>query len=98
MLIRTQDKLKLIEVTNITICINKYMRYPVNDNDYKTYFHYKIESPAGVLGIYSTEEKAKEVLDMIEKKYLEPTYINDLGGNEYAKYESKIFYMPEDEK
>ena len=33
---------------------------------------------------------------MIEKKYLEPSYINDVGGGEYTKYERSVFQMPED--
>ena len=50
------------------------------------------------LGQYSSKEKALKVLDMIEAKYLEPVYISDIGGNEYAKYEHKVFHMPTDDE
>ena len=85
MLIRTQDKTKLIEFSNITIIeISKE--------------NFNIQTPSYFLGIYSSKEKALKVLDMIEAKYLEPVYINDIGGNEYAKYEHKVFHMPADDE
>ena len=87
MLIRTQSKRRLINlntISSIEIDTNDNSIYAKNRGIY--YF----------LGEYSTEEKALKVLDMIEERTNEPIYINDIGGNEYAKYPAPSFHMPQD--
>lgn len=96
MLIRTQDKRNLVDLQNIIISINKYPIYYPDKQGAPYYFN--IETRNFVLGKYSYEEKALKVLDMIEAKYLEPGYINCVADNEYAKYDRKVFHMPEDEE
>ena len=91
MLIRSQDKLSLIELSCINISINRYTTF-----EYKCHDYYLIQCNIAILGEYSTKEKAIKVLDMIEEEYNTPTYINDEGGGEYAKYNNKIFHMPQD--
>ena len=91
MLIRSQDKRKLLELNNITIEVNKYVIY--GENKHSAY--YNVECPRGVLGKYTTEEKALKVLDMIEEEYNAPIYINK-NRYQYEKYEHPVFHMPED--
>ena len=82
MLIRSQDKLKLIELDNIRIEINTYMTYGENRHSY-----YNVECNLGALGKYSTKEKAQKVLDIIEERYLDANddYVHNI-----------VFHMPED--
>ena len=91
MLIRSQDKLNLININNSNITTNVYFA-----PESKLYPCYIIDCPFGTLGIYSSKEIAIKVLDMIEEECQIPTYINDEGGREYAKYNNKIFHMPKD--
>ena len=74
MWIRSQDRTKLVDASELNIC-----------SSYKVVGIY-----AGInaLGMYSTEEKAMKVMDMIEDAIIE---------HEIAKPKSKIiFYMPKD--
>ena len=52
------------------------------------YVIYAMNNANTTLGIYSTEEKAIKVLDMIESKYTE--------GNEWLSVAGKVFQMPQD--
>lgn len=47
---------------------------------------------------YSTEQKALNVLDMIEEHYDEPIYHSDIGSGEIAEYRAKTFKMPADDE
>ena len=88
MLIRSQDKKNLVNINTIN---------GLGIGEYGTYNIYAlINSGQYLLGKYSTEEKAIRVLDMIEERTNEPIYINDIGGNEYAKYLPPSFNMPQD--
>ena len=76
MWIRSQDRTKLVDASELNIC-----------SSYKVVGIY-----AGInaLGMYSTEEKAMKVMDMIESAIIE---------HEIAKAKSKIiFYMPKDDE
>ena len=84
MLIRSQDKRQLIELNNIRISVNKYMTYGENKHD----SYYNVECPNGVLGKYTTEEKALEVLDKIEEEYF--------AANCTYKVANVVFHMPKD--
>ena len=93
MLIRSQDKKDLVNLDNITeiyahrnMLKDRTMILP----EYETKiicFTGRNEIP---IGIYSSEEKAIKVLDMIEKAYLDFTcnYHNESG----------LFQMPQDDE
>ena len=88
MIIRTQNKQNIFNINAISgLGFSEYDSYQVyalcNGCEY-------------LLGEYSTKYKALKVLDMIQSKYLEPIYIADIGGGEFARYERKIFQMPDD--
>lgn len=94
MLIRTQDKRSLVDIAGMIVDIaydgaNSKSELRVISNQ-AGYRHYK------PLGTYSTEEKAMEVLDMIQKEYLKP--INGYKNIGYIEsfYQNKIFVMPAD--
>lgn len=86
MLIRTQNRMKLLDMTGITIRIS---------NEYGE--KYDIEAYANqtgryqLLGTYSSEEKAIEVLDMIQNRYISSNVV--LHGG-FVK--NTVFEMPED--
>lgn len=84
MWIRSQDKKFLIEATNIQYLEDCNVIVNSNDEDYT------------LLGKYSTEEKALNVLDMIQER-LEP-YKVVMSGNEYyvIPKDDGVFKMPQD--
>ena len=114
MLIRTQDKISLVDMTGHTISINQKGRHYLakrinlsNDFDYNNVEHsciYCIEcngtngTLGNMLGRYSSVEKAMKVLDMIQKEYLSPIARNVVGENEVEIYQNKVFEMPADEE
>lgn len=75
MWIRSQSKKSLLNVNQVVINNTK------DESEY--YIHGYSERGIDILGVYSTEEKALLVLDMIEKVAMYP-------GN-------TLFQMPEDE-
>ena len=103
MLIRTQDKISLVDMTGHTITINQKGRHYLakrinlsNDFDYNNVEHsciYCIEcngtngTLGNMLGRYSTEEKAIKVLDMIQEEYKNANF-------QYVH--NVVFEMPED--
>lgn len=91
MLIRSQNKQNIFNIN--TISGIGFGEYP---DTYQWQMFALIDGREYLLGKYSTKEKAIKVLGMIEEKYNKPTYINDLGGGEYTKYERITFQMPED--
>lgn len=76
MLIRTQDKEAIIDISGMTIKL-----HPKRKDSIIAYSnHYDINGWE-VLGVYSSEEKAIEVLDMIQNRYISSNavfYIVDL--------------------
>lgn len=50
----------------------------------------------GTIGVYSTEEKAIKVLDMICEKYKEPIVRANYTDNESLIYANSVFQMPQD--
>ena len=66
MLIRSQDKRKIIPLDKFAIGITKDNYVCATSNMYAS----PMEVSAGVLGGYSTEEKAIKVLDMISEFYI----------------------------
>lgn len=91
MLIRSQDRTRLIDMKDMTISITK----ETMQTDSNTYHYYNIKSivTLSVLGRYSTKDKAMKVLDMIQKVYLDANYCNYSG---YVK--NTVFEMPADEE
>lgn len=55
-----------------------------------------VERSSNTLGVYSTEDKVEKAMQMLRNKYMEPTYQNDVGGNESAIYDAKVFQFPQD--
>ena len=49
------------------------------------------------LGEYKSEERAKEVLQEIIKKYRDVTVVCDINNNKYEKYDlPKVYVIPEE--
>ena len=93
MLIRSQNKQNIFNINTINGI--GFGEYP---DTYPWQMFVLIGSIEYLLGKYSTKEKAIKVLDMIEKEYNKPTYINDLGSGEYCKYDHSSFQMPQDDE
>lgn len=88
MLIRTQDKRSLVDMTGLTITVNQYARYADTP---KEFYVYNVECSQSqyALGRYSTFEKAMKVLDMMQDKYIDANW----------KYvHNTVFEMPADEE
>lgn len=82
MWIRSQDRTKLVDASELNIC-----------SSYKVVGIY-----AGInaLGMYSTEEKAMKVMDMIETAILENEIANSVIDIGYWK--KSLFQMPKDDE
>lgn len=96
MLIRSQDKKKLIPMmplsitTSIRVCNGERNRID-------GYIIYSMDNANTILGAYSTEEKAIKVLDMIQKMYCD--CITAQGQSFYFAIDHpKVFQMPQDEE
>ena len=59
-------------------------------------FNENLSNKKFVLGVYSTDEKAQEAMEMLKEKYLDPVYQNYVGNNEKAFYKTKVFQFPQD--
>ena len=95
MLIRSQDKKKLIPI--MPLDISGILRFDKGEKDKLTgYAIYADENTKIILGTYSTEEKAIKVLDMIENAYLNCNHSSMMWN--YAFVENKVFQMPQDEE
>ena len=94
MLIRTQDKRSLVDMTGLTITVNQYVRY---EDTPKQFFIYNVECSQSqyALGRYSTYEKAIKVLDMIQKEYEAANVNRGYPGGYVA---NTVFNMPSDEE
>ena len=90
MLIRSQNKRELVDITNTKICIEESRGYSPAD-----YYIFACGAYQATLGKYTSEEKALNVLDMIEAEYNAPIYINKIAY-QYEKYDHEVFHMPED--
>ena len=87
MLIRSQNKKCIINLDNIDT---------IEGTDGEiVYFNGGTET-RGILGNYSTDEKIINVLDMIQKKYLEENYMPLLANYGFVK--NNIFQMPQDDE
>ena len=85
MIIRSQDKLKITTDLNLEI-------YDCHDDRFEI-----VNQTVDMLGIYSTQEKAFKVLDMICEAY---SRIEDVANHivQATKEDSYVFQMPLDEE
>ena len=91
MLIRSQNRKMLVNIANVD-CLGIIELSPER-------FDVSAYNRDGntTLGIYSTQEKAMKVLDMIEKKYVDVFYV--FGNDATHVYNiPKAFQMPADEE
>ena len=94
MLIRSQDKKKLIPMmplnitTSIRVCNGERNRID-------GYIIYSMDNANTILGNYSTEEKAIKVLDRIQDFYTWLEYEKFIGSDK-GTLTSVVFEMPQD--
>lgn len=86
MLIRTQDRKRLVDITgmiiNVSLINTKYNVDAISNHTGNEFYK--------PLGVYSTEEKAIKVLDMIQETYKDANYYHR------GFVENKVFEMPTD--
>jgi len=90
MIIVSQDKTKIVNFDNIAhIFISK-------DSEKHFLIEYgKMTGTSGLLGVYSTEERAKEVLQEIMKRYLKiKCFYNSKYEVMQAIEQPKVYEMP----
>ena len=85
MLIRTQNKEAIIDILRMTIKLD-----PEDKNTIITYSNHNDVNSFEILGVYSSKEKAKKVLDMIQNRYISSNVV--LHGG-FVK--NTVFEMPE---
>ena len=89
MIIVSQDKNKIVNFDNIAhIFISK-------DSDKHYLIEYgKMNGSSELLGIYATEERAKEVLQEIINKYKKPKILQEtLDAYQVIKFNNEVFQM-----
>lgn len=70
MIIRSQDRKSIINFDSIdTVRLSKLLERGIIKEQYQTDIFYDSADTFGVLGTYSSEEKAIKVLDMIQEAY-----------------------------
>lgn len=95
MFIRSQDGKALTNVNLVTDIVADNM---VNGQYAIKAYYLTTNSDSMTLSLYSNEEKALKVLDMIEKEYLKyATIENDCYGVQGIFNMPKVFHMPADE-
>ena len=88
MLIRSQDKYSIINFDNIDrVRLSEQRKRGEIKAHYQTDVFYDTEETFGVLGTYSTEEKAIKVLDMICDSCRNMAFIDE---------KAVVFNMPQD--
>ena len=97
MLIRSQDKERIMNFTGASVGIDQEMS---NDNNICIAIFYS-ENAYEELGEYSTQEKALKVLDMIQEAYSEYQIMLNFSVSYLHEFKEKtdgfaIFQMPED--
>lgn len=97
MLIRSQDKERIMNFTGASVGIDQEMS---NDNNICIAIFYS-ENAYEELGEYSTQEKALKVLDMIQEAYSEYQIMLNFSVSYLHEFKEKIdgfaiFQRPED--
>lgn len=95
MLIRTQDRKALVDITGKIIRIEKYCKQ-TDSREMEVYYTIETSNYCYSLAKYSSNEKAMKVLNMIQDDLVLPIYKNIVGENETVIYTNKVFQMPED--
>ena len=85
--IRSQDKEMLILAEAISLWCN-----PSSGSK-----NFNISAYGGIVGEYSTKEKALKVLDMIEEHLKEPKAYN-YNGDTFIPVNKVLFQMPQDDE
>lgn len=91
MLIRSQDKEKIINLSNIG-----YVEIEPNFYEGERYY-INTNFPEIKIAEYSSKEKAIKVLGMIENFYSNLQYTR-FAGSDYSEFFNVIFQMPQDEE
>ena len=94
MWVRSQTKHRLCNVDYFRVCYE-------DDNDYCIYCSTPGSDEMMILGRYSTEEKALEVLDMIQECLCTRIYELDLNGSitrDIYKADMEVFQIPQDDE
>ena len=86
MLIRSQDKKRIATDLNLEILHESW-----DSNEWEI-----VNNAVGVIGTYSTEEKAIKVLDMIEDAYCKS--FEEQKDNYQGHRYDLVFQMPQDEE
>ena len=97
MLIRSQDKLQLIPLEIGSISTG----YKDLEDSKKIYFYDAgCTTPSSTLGLYSTQEKAIKVLDLIQEAYENSCTVEAHipGCTPYMAIHSTVFKMPKDDE
>lgn len=96
MIIRSQDKESIINFDSVdTLRLSRISERGVIQEEYRTSILYDANDTFGVLGTYSTEEKAIKVLDMIQSAY---NSIETMKIDKCAWRDNHYFQMPQDEE
>lgn len=96
MIIVSQNKKRIFNFENLVeIGVFEHNNYPLKDN-VKGYDLQGVTQNGKyiILGIYDTEERAKDVLEEIIKAYLDCNEQNFLA--EYAYVKNKVYEMPKE--
>lgn len=96
MLIRTQDRRSLVDMTGATINIDQYERELSTGTIYQYNIIVYSNTVKETLGRYSSYKKALKVLDMIQKTYESTTSQLSINGFLITQC-NKVFEMPADE-
>jgi len=97
MLIRSQDKLQLITLGTGNISAG----YRDHEDGKRIYFYdIGCSTSTSTLGLYSTQEKAIKVLDMIQQAYESSCEIDAHipGETPYMRVHNTVFQMPKDDE
>ncbi len=90
MLIVSQDKMKTTEKMEL------WIEELWENTEFERKLFY-IKNPIGTLGVYTTKERAKEVLKEIIKEFKRVLRTENRGTGQQRFYDlPKVYYMPED--
>lgn len=97
MIIVSQDSKTILNLNNLqNIRIERYSTHQKGKYIYKI-FGGNFEGYATEMGTYETEERAKEVLNQIVKKYADCLYSDDgYGSFQTITIPPKVYKMPEE--
>lgn len=92
MIIRSQDKKRMMNFNVCHLSITKDNSIVATNG----LVSYPGEILSGIIGKYSTEEKAIKVLDMIQDEYTKPDTWAEYFCREMIIHNKSVFQMPQD--